>query len=79
VNDREIRPPKVYYTLLSYAKSIHEVIEYIDEAKLLYYWRVNSLPGKRIDTWKDLLNKHAAWTEPGLRASDIYEWGLVGA
>ena len=76
VGGRQIRPPKVFYTLLSYAKSIDKIIEDIDEEQLLYYWRVNSLSGKRIEIWKELLNKHAAWTEAGLRASDIYEWGL---
>jgi hypothetical protein len=79
VKGRQIRPPKVFYNLLSMAKSVHQVIEEIDEGKLLYYWRVNSLPGRRIDTWKKLLNKHALWTEAGLRASDIYEWGLAEA
>jgi hypothetical protein len=76
VKDREIRPPKVFYKLLTYAKSVRDVIDDMDEGRLLYYWRVSSLTGRRIETWKELLNKHAAWTEAGLRVSDIFEWGL---
>ena len=76
VNGEQFLVPKILYHLKEKANEISITIERLDEAKLLNYWRVDSIPESRISYWKTLLNTNDSQNNEEFSAIDIFNSGL---
>ena len=77
IGKKKVVVPKIFYHLSVAAKDIARSIDEIDEEKLKYYWRVPRLEKSRLSQWKDMLDRNSELKGSGLKASDIFDAGLV--
>ncbi|MDP2649298.1 MAG: hypothetical protein Q8P10_00480 [bacterium] len=69
--------PQLAYRLHVRAKAIKNKIKIIDAKTLTYYWRSDKLEKDRLKQWKKFLNKKFSLTKSNVKASDIFDSGLL--
>lgn len=77
VKGRSVLLPQLAYRLHSRAKAIEKKIQTIDVEKLIFYWRSDKLKKDRLNQWKKLLNNKFVLVKSGVKASDIFDAGLL--
>jgi len=77
VKGRSVLLPQLAYRLHSRAKAIEKKIQAIDAEKLTFYWRSDKLKKDRLNQWKKLLNDKFSLVKSGVKASDIFDAGLL--
>lgn len=77
VKGKSIVMPQLAYRLQIRAKAIEKKIKELDDETLAYYWRSEKLEKDRLSQWKKLLNDKFALVKSGVKASDIFDAGLL--
>lgn len=77
VKGKNVVVPQLACRLHARAKAIKDKIETIDAKTLAYYWRSNKLKKDRLKQWKKFLNEKFSLTKFGVKASDIFDGGLL--
>lgn len=77
VKGKSVLAPQLAFRLQSRAKAIEKKIEIMDAEKLRFYWRGEKLEKVRLNQWKKLLDEKFSLTKSGVRASDIFDAGLL--
>lgn len=77
VKRKSVLVPQLAYRLHSRAKAIGKRIETMDAETISFYWRSNKLEKDRLSQWKKLLNEKSALVKSGVKASDIFDAGLL--
>lgn len=77
IGKKKVIVPKIFYHLSVVAKDIAHTINAMDEEKLKYYWRVSRLEKSKITQWKEMLDRNSELNGFGLKASDIFDTGLI--
>lgn len=77
IKNKSLLLPRVAYKLSEKAKNISQKIEEINENDLLHYWRVEKIEKDRLSQWKKLLNEKSDYAALNIKASDIFEAGLI--
>ena len=77
IKGKSVLFPQLAYRLHSKAKAIEKKIKEMDTKTLAYYWRSDKLEKDRLKQWKKLLNAKFALIKPGVKASGIFDAGLL--
>jgi hypothetical protein len=77
IKGKTIVLPQLAYRLSFRAKAIKNKIETIDAKTLAYYWRSDKLEKDRLKQWKTFLNEKFYLVKSGVKASDIFDAGLL--
>jgi hypothetical protein len=77
VKGKSVLVPQLAYRLHSRAKAIGKKIETMDAETISFYWRSDKLEKDRLIQWKKLLNEKFALVKSGVKASDIFDAGLL--
>lgn len=77
VKGKSVLVPQLAHRLHFRAKAIEKKIQTIDAKKLTFYWRSDKLEKDRLNQWKKLLNDKFALIKSGVKASDVFEAGLL--
>ena len=76
IKGKSVLVPRIAYNMYSRAKMIKNEIKTMDTEKLSHYWRVK--PKKnRLNQWKKLLDKNFDSLKHGVKASDIFDYGIL--
>jgi len=77
IKGKNILVPQLAYRLHIRAKAIKNKIEIIDAKTLAYYWRSDKLEKDRLKKWKKFLNERFSLVKSKVKASDIFDAGLL--
>ena len=77
INGKSIWVPQLAYRLRYRAKAIKKIMRDIDAEKLIFYWRSKELKKDRLGQWKKFLDSKLRFTRSGVKASDIFDAGLL--
>lgn len=77
VEGKNVVVPQLGYRLHIRAKAIEKKIKELDAKILAYYWRSDKLESDRLKQWKRLLNNKFVLIKSGVKASDIFDAGLL--
>lgn len=77
IKGKSILFPQLAFRLQSRAKAIEKKIEILDAEKLRFYWRSEKLEKVRLNQWKKLLDEKFSLIKSGVKASDIFDAGLL--
>src|SRR3989338_4103428 len=77
VKGKNVVVPQLAYRLHIRAKAIEKKIKELDAKTLIYYWRNDKLESDRLKQWKKLLNDKFVLVKSGVKASDIFDAGLL--
>jgi len=77
VKGKNVVVPQLAYRLHIRAKAIEKKIKELDAKTLAYYWRSDKLENDRLKQWKKLLNDKFVLIKSGVKASDIFDAGLL--
>lgn len=77
IKGKTVLLPQLAYRFQARAKAIEKKIQTIDAEKLTFYWRCDKLEKNRLSQWKKLLNDKFALAKSGVKASDIFDAGLL--
>ena len=77
VKGKNVVVPQLAYRLHIRAKAIEKKIKELDAKTLIYYWRSNKLESDRLKQWKKVLNDKFVLVKFGVKASDIFDAGLL--
>lgn len=69
--------PQLAYRLSFRAKAIKNKIETIDAKTLAHYWRSERIEKDRLKQWKKSLNVKFSLVKSSVKASDIFDAGLL--
>ena len=76
IKEKPVSVPRIAYNMYSKAKMINDEIKTMDAEKLNHYWRQK--PKKnRLNQWKKLLDKNFDYLKHGIKASDIFDSGIL--
>ena len=77
VKGKNVVVPQLAYRLQIRAKAIERKINEMDAKTIAYYWRNDKLGSDRLKQWKKLLNDKFILVKSGVKASDIFDAGLL--
>jgi len=77
IKGRRVVVPQLAYKLNYYAKAVVIKIKDIESNKLAYYWRCRKIKKDHLGQWKKFINKKFPPIKPRVKASDIFEAGLL--
>lgn len=77
IKGKSVLVPQLAYRLHSRAKAIKKKIDAVDTETLRFYWRSDKLEKDRLSQWKKLLNEKFALVKSDVKASDIFDAGLL--
>ncbi|MDO8676676.1 MAG: hypothetical protein Q7K16_03460 [Candidatus Azambacteria bacterium] len=77
IKRKDVVVPQLAYRLYVRAKAIKNKIGEIDVKTISYYWRCDKLEKNRLKQWKNFLNKKFSFNKSGVKASDIFDAGLL--
>ena len=77
IKGKNVLVPQLAYRLCVRAKAIEKRIRELDAETITYYWRSDKLESDRLRQWKKLLNDKFALVKSGVKASDIFDAGLL--
>src|SRR3989344_2308540 len=77
VKGKNVVVPQLAYRLHIRAKAIEKKIKELDAKTLIYYWRNNKLESDRLKQWKKFLNDKFVLVKFGVKASDIFDAGIL--
>jgi len=77
VRGKNVVVPQLAHRLQTRAKAIKKKINELDAKTLAYYWRSDKLESDRLKQWKKLLNGKFVLIKSGVKASDIFDAGLL--
>ena len=76
IKGKSVSVPRIAYNMYSKASTIKDEIRTVDFEKLNHYWRQKP-KRNRLSQWKELLDKNFDRSKHGVRASDIFDSGIL--
>ncbi len=76
IREKLVSVPRIAYNMHSKAKTIKDEIKIMHPEKLNHYWR-QKLKRNRLSQWKKLLDKNFNYSKHGVKASDIFDSGIL--
>lgn len=76
IKRKSVSVPRIAYNMYSKARAIKNEIRTVDFEKLNHYWRQKP-KRNRLSQWKKLLDKNFDCSKHGVKASDIFDSGIL--